>query len=65
MSSSTFPVVAAAGVTPISATRNASSPMCGMAIVSERSAREDYGVVINTQGWTVDEAATAALRAGI
>ena len=31
--------------------------------VSERSAREDYGVVIHTEGWTVDEAATAALRA--
>ena len=30
--------------------------------VSERSAREDYGVVIHTEGWTVDEAATAALR---
>ena len=31
--------------------------------VSEHSAREDYGVAINTQSWTVDEAATAALRA--
>ncbi|MCY3836152.1 MAG: hydantoinase B/oxoprolinase family protein, partial [Anaerolineaceae bacterium] len=31
--------------------------------VSERSAREDYGVAIHTADWTVDEAATAALRA--
>ena len=31
--------------------------------VSERSAREDYGVVINTESWSVDEEATAALRA--
>ena len=31
--------------------------------VSERSAREDYGVAIHTGSWTVDEAATAALRA--
>ena len=30
--------------------------------VSERSAREDYGVVIHTGSWTVDEAATAILR---
>ena len=31
--------------------------------VSARSAREDYGVVINFDDWTVDERATAALRA--
>ena len=31
--------------------------------VSEHSAREDYGVAINTKSWTVDEVATAALRA--
>ena len=31
--------------------------------VSERSARDDYGVVIDTGRWTVDEAATGALRA--
>ena len=31
--------------------------------VSELSAREDYGVAINTKSWTVDEVATAALRA--
>ena len=31
--------------------------------VSERSAREDYGVVINTKNWTVDEASTATQRA--
>ena len=31
--------------------------------VSEHSAREDYGVVINTENWSVDEAGTAALRA--
>ena len=31
--------------------------------VSEHSARENYGVVIDTENWTVDEAATTALRA--
>ena len=31
--------------------------------VSLKSAREDYGVVIDTDNWAVDEAATAALRA--
>ena len=31
--------------------------------ISERSAREDYGVAIHTADWAVDEAATAALRA--
>ena len=31
--------------------------------VSERSAREDYGVAIDTQSWTVDETATVTLRA--
>lgn len=30
--------------------------------VSNHSARDDYGVVINTETWTVDEAATAELR---
>lgn len=30
--------------------------------VSERSARDDYGVVIDTGSWTVDEAATDTLR---
>ena len=30
--------------------------------VSERSAREDYGVAIHTEDWTVDEGATADLR---
>ena len=30
--------------------------------VSLRSAREDYGVVIDSERWTVDEAATARLR---
>ena len=32
--------------------------------ISERSAREDYGVIIRSENWTVDEAATAVLRAG-
>ena len=32
-------------------------------LVSLCSAREDYGVAINTENWTVDEEATAALRA--
>ena len=32
-------------------------------LVSLQSAREDYGVVIDRGTWTVDEAATAALRA--
>jgi N-methylhydantoinase B len=31
--------------------------------VSRASAREDYGVVIDAETWTVDEAATARLRA--
>ena len=31
--------------------------------VSERSARENYGVVIDTENWAVDEEATATLRA--
>ena len=31
--------------------------------VSEHSARENYGVVIDIENWTVDEAATTALRA--
>jgi N-methylhydantoinase B len=31
--------------------------------VSLAAARDGYGVVIDTQGWTVDAAATAALRA--
>ena len=31
--------------------------------VSERSAREDYGVVIHTENWTINESATAVLRA--
>ena len=31
-------------------------------LVSLRSAREDYGVVIDPATWTVDEAATSALR---
>ena len=31
--------------------------------VSERSAREDYGVAINPEDWSIDEAATTALRA--
>ena len=31
--------------------------------VSESSAREDYGVAIDTVNWIVDEEATAALRA--
>jgi len=31
--------------------------------VSATSAAEDYGVVVNTGNWTVDEAATVALRA--
>ena len=32
-------------------------------LVSLRSAREDYGVAINTENWTVDAEATATLRA--
>jgi hypothetical protein len=32
-------------------------------LVSLRGAREDYGVVIDPVRWTVDEAATTALRA--
>jgi len=32
-------------------------------LVSLRAAREDYGVVIDPAGWSVDEAATRALRA--
>ena len=31
--------------------------------VSAESARDDYGVVIDAATWTVDEAATGALRA--
>ena len=31
-------------------------------LVSVEKAREDYGVVIDTTTWTVDEAATASLR---
>jgi N-methylhydantoinase B len=31
-------------------------------LVSPRSARDDYGVVLDTATWTVDEAATSALR---
>ena len=31
-------------------------------LVSQRSAREDYGVVIDHATWMVDEAATSALR---
>ena len=31
-------------------------------LVSLRSAREDYGVVIDTATWIVDEAATSAMR---
>jgi N-methylhydantoinase B len=31
-------------------------------LVSPRSARDDYGVVIDTRAWTVDEGATARLR---
>ena len=32
-------------------------------LVGEPAARRDYGVVIDTEAWTVDSAATAALRA--
>ena len=32
-------------------------------LVSERSARDEYGVVVDTQGWTVDGPATDARRA--
>ena len=32
--------------------------------VSESSAREEYGVAIDTESWTVDEQTTATLRAG-
>ncbi len=31
-------------------------------LVSPQSARDDYGVVVDTETWTVDEAATAELR---
>jgi N-methylhydantoinase B len=34
-------------------------------LVSVDSARDDYGVVIDRAAWRVDEAATAALRAGL
>ena len=33
--------------------------------VGEASARDDYGVVIDTRAWTVDEAATKKRRAGL
>ncbi|MCZ4580914.1 hypothetical protein [Gordonia amicalis] len=30
--------------------------------LTAEEARQDYGVVVNTDNWTVDEAATEALR---
>jgi N-methylhydantoinase B len=33
--------------------------------LSTTKARSDYGVVIDTQGWTIDKAATESARAAI